>query len=225
MIGRSFFLLSLLQAVMSGRWRARIPRAVTAQNGLCARIPCHYTYPSELNSRPRTGIWFNSGSHKDPVAFHSGDPSLESTKFQHRTRLSGILKDNDCSLVIDNVKQQDAGPYLFRVDFGGGNRYSYPTVTQLTVSDFTDKPTIFPAELVAGKPVDMTCSFNTTCNGTAPTLTWVTPADEPPSASHSVTQQGDTLTYTSVLSLTPALKHHGQNLTCRVTYPTVSSSH
>ncbi|XP_032872725.1 sialic acid-binding Ig-like lectin 8 [Amblyraja radiata] len=69
----------------------------------------------------------------------------------------------------------------------------------------------------------MTCSFSTTCDGTAPTLTWVTPADEPPSASHSVTQQGDTLTYTSVLSLTPALKHHGQNLTCRVTYPTVSS--
>ncbi|XP_032870600.1 sialic acid-binding Ig-like lectin 11 [Amblyraja radiata] len=69
----------------------------------------------------------------------------------------------------------------------------------------------------------MACSFNTTCDGTAPTLTWVTPADEPPSASHSVTQQGDTLTYTSVLSLTPALKHHGQILTCRVTYPTVSS--
>ncbi|XP_032870526.1 myeloid cell surface antigen CD33-like [Amblyraja radiata] len=223
MIGRSFFLLSLLQAVMSGEWSADNPRAVTAQNGLCARIPCHYRYPSILNNDPRTGIWFNSESHKGPLAFHSGDHSLESTKFQHRTRLSGILKDNDCSLVIDNVTQQDAGPYFFRVEFGGVNLCNYHPVTQLSVADFTDKPTIFPAELVAGKPVNMTCSFSTTCNGTAPALTWVTHADEPPSASHSVTQQGDTLTYTSVLSLTPALKHHGQNLTCRVTYPTVSS--
>ncbi|XP_055487570.1 uncharacterized protein LOC129694835, partial [Leucoraja erinacea] len=78
--------------------------------------------------------------------------------------------------------------------------------------------------MVAGHPVNVTCSFNTTCNGTTPTLTWVTPTGEPPSASHRVTQWGDTWTYTSVLSLTPALKHHGQNLSCRVTYPNVSSS-
>ncbi|XP_055487351.1 myelin-associated glycoprotein-like [Leucoraja erinacea] len=236
MIGRSFFLLSLLQAVVSGEWSADNPGAVTAQNGLCARIPCHYRFPSKLNNKQPTGIWFISESrNKDPVAFHSGEHSLESTKFQHWTRLSGILIDKDCSLVIDNVMQQDAGRYAFRVDFDGGDRYNFLPVTQLSVTgkctvylflcvlDFMDKPTIFPAELVAGKPVDMTCSFSTTCDGTAPTLTWVTPADEPPSASHSVTQQGDTLTYTSVLSLTPALKHHGQNLTCRVTYPTVSS--
>ncbi|XP_055521810.1 myelin-associated glycoprotein-like [Leucoraja erinacea] len=224
MIGRSFFLLSLLQAVVSGQWSADNPPHVTAQNGLCARIPCQYRYPSYLNKKPRTGIWYNSETQNyRSVAFHSRYSSEISTQFQHRTRLSGVLRDNDCSLVIDNVRQQDTGPYFFRVDFGYGNRYNYHPPTQLRVIDFTDKPTIFPAEMVAGRPVNVTCSFNTTCDGTAPTLTWVTPADDPPSASHSVTQQGDTLTYTSVLYLTPALKHHGQNLTCRVTYPTVSS--
>ncbi|XP_032868245.1 myelin-associated glycoprotein-like [Amblyraja radiata] len=224
MIGRSFFLFSFLQAVMSGQWIADTPPDVTAQNGLCARIPCHYRYPSYLNNEPRTGIWYNSETNnEDSVAFHSGDPSLESTIFHHRTRLSGVLRDSDCSLVIDNVTQQDAGPYFFRVYFGGGYRYNYHPVTELRVIDFTDQPTIFPAEMVAGQPVNVTCSFKTTCNGTDPTLTWVNPADEPPSASRSVTQRGDTRKYTSVLSLTPALKHHGQNLTCRVTYPTVSS--
>ncbi|XP_078251460.1 sialic acid-binding Ig-like lectin 10, partial [Rhinoraja longicauda] len=93
----------------------------------------------------------------------------------------------------------------------------------LCVLDFADKPTIFPAKMVAGQPVNVTCSFNTKCNGTTPNLTWVTPADIPSSASHSKTQRGDTLTYTSVLSLTPALKHDGQDLTCKVRYPTVSS--
>ncbi|XP_055487246.1 sialic acid-binding Ig-like lectin 12 [Leucoraja erinacea] len=241
MIGRSFYLLSLLQAAVSVEWSADNPGDVTAHNGLCARIPCHYTYPSTLNNEPRTGIWFKCETNNDTtVAFHSKKPRKESRKFCHRTRLSGDLGDNDCSLVIDNVTQQDAGPYFFTVKFGGGRRFNYHRLTQLHVTDFTDKPTIFSAELVAGHPVNVTCSFNTTCDGTTPTLTWVTPADEPPSASHRVTwgnptgeppsashrvtQWGDTWTYTSVLSLTPALKHHGQNLTCRVTYPTVSSS-
>ncbi|XP_078286293.1 sialic acid-binding Ig-like lectin 13 [Rhinoraja longicauda] len=223
MIGRSFFLLSLLQAVMSGEWTADIPPAVTAQNGLCARIPCRYWYPMDQKDKLRTEIWFNSDyMNNQSVAFHSADPSQVSTKFQHRTRLSGVLSDGNCSLVIDNVTLLDAGPYCFRVEFGGGGKYTYPA-TQLRVIDFTDKPTIFPAEMVAGQPVNVTCSFNTTCNGTAPTLTWGTPTDQPPSASHSVTERGDTLIYTSVLSLTPAPKHHGQNLTCRVRYPTVSS--
>ncbi|XP_078251966.1 myelin-associated glycoprotein-like, partial [Rhinoraja longicauda] len=94
---------------------------------------------------------------------------------------------------------------------------------RFSVLAFTDKPTIFPAKMVAGQPVNVTCSFNIACNGTTPNLTWVTPADIPSSASHSKTQRDDTLTYTSVLSLTPAPKHHGQDLTCKVSYPTVSS--
>ncbi|XP_032872287.1 myeloid cell surface antigen CD33-like [Amblyraja radiata] len=210
-------------AVISGEWSSVTPQDVTAQNGLCAQIPCHYRYPSHLNNKPRIGIWFNSETNDKNVALHSKNSSNESTQFRHRTRLSGDLGDDGCSLVIDNVTQQDAGPYFFRVNFGGGDRFNYYPVTQLHVTDFTDKPTIFSAEMVAGQPVNVTCSFNTTCNGTTPTLTWVTPAGEPPSASHRVTQWGDTWTYTSVLSLTPALKDHGQNLTCRVRYPTVSS--
>ncbi|XP_078251517.1 sialic acid-binding Ig-like lectin 13 [Rhinoraja longicauda] len=226
MIGRSFFLLTLLQAEVSGQlWPADNPGHVTVQNGLCARIPCHYTYPPTHRNKDRMGIWYNSErpSKDASVAFHSGNPRLELSKFRHRTRLSGDLRDNDCSLVIDNVTQDDTGPYVFRVEFADGWRANYLPVTRLNVIGFADKPTIFPAKMVAGQPVNVTCSFNIACNGTTPNLTWVTPADIPSSASHSKTQRGDTLTFTSVLSLTPALKHHGQGLTCKVSYPTVSS--
>ncbi|XP_078287887.1 LOW QUALITY PROTEIN: myelin-associated glycoprotein-like [Rhinoraja longicauda] len=228
MIGRSLFLLTLLQAEVSGQlWPADNPGDVTAQNGrrMAAQIPCHYTYPPTQRIKDRMGIWYNSEqqSRDASVAFHSGNPSLESTKFHHRTRLSGNLRAKDCSLVIDNVTQDDDGPYFFRVEFAEGWRVNYHPVTRLHVIAFTDKPMIFPAKMVAGQPVNVTCSFNTTCDGTTPNLTWVTPADIPSSASHSKTQRGDTLTYTSVLSLTPAPKHHGQDLTCKVRYPTVSS--
>ncbi|XP_072899278.1 sialic acid-binding Ig-like lectin 12 [Hemitrygon akajei] len=141
---------------------------------------------------------------------------------ESRIHLSGDLKDADCSLVID-INQEDEGLYFFGIEFDQRNHYSYLPATQLHDSDFTDKPTIFAAEIVEGKSVNITCIFNTTCNGTSPTLTWVTPTDVPPSVSSSVTRWHNTLTYTSVLTMTPALKHHGQNLTCRVRYPSVSS--
>ncbi|XP_072911010.1 myelin-associated glycoprotein-like isoform X1 [Hemitrygon akajei] len=223
-IGKVYFLLPLLQAAVSNEWTADKPSHVTSQRGLCARIPCHYRYPSRLDKKSRTGIWYNSENPKNRhIVFHSSDHSREMQKFQHRTRLSGDLNDDDCSLVIDNITQEDEGPYFFRIEFKGKKRYNYLPVTRLRVSDFTDKPMIFAAELVEGKSVNITCIFNTTCDGTSPTLTWVTPTDIPPSVSSSVTRWHNTLTYTSVLTMTPALKHHGQNLTCRVRYPSVSS--
>ncbi|XP_062912749.1 sialic acid-binding Ig-like lectin 10 [Mobula hypostoma] len=223
-IRKVYFLLPLLQAAVSNEWSADTPSHVTAQRGLCARIPCRYRYPLRLDERSRTGIWYNSEEPKNRyIVLHSTNHSIETLKFRDRTRLSGDLKDGDCSLVIDDIKQEDEGPYFFRIDFDRVKRHNYLPATQLHVSDFTDKPIIFAAELVEGKSVNITCIFNTTCDGTLPTLTWVTPTDVPPSVSSSVTRWHNTLTYTSVLTMTPALRHHGQSLTCRVRYPSVSS--
>ncbi|XP_055517528.1 sialic acid-binding Ig-like lectin 13 [Leucoraja erinacea] len=223
-MGKSYFFLSLLQAAVSMEWTINVPSEVTAQRGLCARIPCHYRYPARLNKIPPVGIWINgeNGNYQS-IAFHSGDHSKESPSFYRRTRLSGDLRDGNCPLVIDSITQEDEGPYYFRTEFNYKDSFSFFPATRLRVSDFTDKPSIFPVETVEGKTVNVTCTFNTTCDGTASTLTWVTPIDEPLSVSHSVTQWGDKLTYTSVVSLTPALKHHRQNLTCRFRYRTVSS--
>uniref|UniRef100_UPI00398F1D8A myelin-associated glycoprotein-like n=1 Tax=Pristiophorus japonicus TaxID=55135 RepID=UPI00398F1D8A len=214
-----------VSAALSEEWKGSCPRDVIAQEGLCAQIPCHYSYPSCLANQPRGGVWFNAEKVKPwaPLAFHSKDHTHESPRLRHRTRLSGDLKDGDCSLIINDITQQDAGAYFFRIEFDNGKSHNYYPATRLHVSDFTDKPTIFPAEIIAGKRVDVSCTFNTTCNGTAPVLTWVNPADVPGSVSNSVTQHGITLTYTSVLTLIPSLKHHGQTITCRVRYPSVSS--
>ncbi|XP_062913370.1 sialic acid-binding Ig-like lectin 7 [Mobula hypostoma] len=221
-IRKVFFLLPL-QAVVSEEWRADIPTEVTAQRGLCARIPCHYRYPSSLENERRTGVWFNNVEWKaNSIVFHSRDHAYESSKFQHRTQLTGDLYDSDCSLVINNIEEEDRGPYFFRIEFTNDHNFDYPVI-QLHVSDFTDKSSIFATEMVAGKPVKITCTFKSTCEKMTPTLTWDTPTDVSASSSSRMTQWGDTLTYTSVLTMNPAPKHHGQSLTCRVSYPSVSS--
>ncbi|XP_078092345.1 sialic acid-binding Ig-like lectin 13 [Mustelus asterias] len=213
-----------VSAKPSKEWKGDTPRKVTVQEGSCVQIPCQYSYPSCLGNQPRVGIWFNNKKQSSSsIAFHSEDHNQEAAQFHNRTRLSGDLKDGDCSLIINSVTRGDAGPYYFRIEFDKKNSYSYHPVTRLHVSDFTDKPTIFPAEIIAGKCVNISCTFNTTCNGTAPVLTWDTPTDGPGSVSNTVTQHGVTLTYTSVLTLIPSPKHHGHNLTCRVRSPSVSS--
>ncbi|XP_038670868.1 sialic acid-binding Ig-like lectin 12 isoform X1 [Scyliorhinus canicula] len=212
-----------VSAEPSQEWKGEIQQLVTAQEGSCVQIPCHYSYPSCLGNQSRGGVWFNAESGTTEIAFHSKDHNHELPRLRHRTRLSGDLKDGECSLIINNITREDAGPYYFRIEFDGGPSHSYHPVTRLNVSDFTDKPTIFPVEIIEGKSVDISCTFNTTCNGTAPVLTWDTLTDVPGSVSNTVTQHGVTLTYTSVLSLTPSLRHHGQNLTCRLRYPSVSS--
>ncbi|XP_038669858.1 sialic acid-binding Ig-like lectin 13 [Scyliorhinus canicula] len=223
MIGKSYFFLTLLQVGLSQEWNYVTPREVTAQEGLCVQIACHYTHPSHLANHLRVGIWYKSKKQSpSSIVFHSKDHNHETLQFRNRTRLSGDLENGDCSLIINNIKLEDAGPYFFRIVFDSQNSYNYYPGTQLHISDFTDNPRIVPAEIIAGKRVDINCIFNTTCNGTAPVLTWDTPTDVPGSVSNTVTQHGVTLTYTSVLSLTPSLRHHGQTLTCRLRDPSVS---
>ncbi|XP_072409736.1 sialoadhesin-like isoform X3 [Chiloscyllium punctatum] len=224
MIGKSYILLLLLQAGLAQEWKAKTQGEVVAQEGSCAQIPCHYNYPSHLANLPRIGIWFNNkNSETSSTVFHSKDHSRELARFLHRTQLSGDLKGGDCSLIIKGITQEDAGPYYFRVEFDNVNSYSYLPATWLQVSGFTDKPMIFPVEIIAGKRVNLRCTFNTTCKGTAPVLTWDTPTAVTGSVSNTVTQRDVTLTYTTVLSLIPTPRYQGQTLTCRISYPTVSS--
>ncbi|XP_072409733.1 sialic acid-binding Ig-like lectin 13 [Chiloscyllium punctatum] len=219
----NYFPVTRLQvsAGLSQEWKHGTPQEVTVQEGSCAQIPCHYNYPSCLENEPRNGVWFNSENLKPwaPIAFHSKDHNHELPRLHNRTRLSGNLKDGNCSLIITNIRREDAGPYFFRVEFENGPSFNYYPATQLHVSNFTDKPMIVPEEIIAGKQVNLSCTFNTTCIRVTPVLTW----DTHGSVSNTVTQHGVTLTYTSVLSLTPSLRHQGQTLTCKLSYPTFSS--
>ncbi|XP_078078969.1 sialic acid-binding Ig-like lectin 13 [Mustelus asterias] len=218
------FVMEFPRVGLSQEWKSNTPREVIAQEGLCVQIPCHYNHPSHLVNQPRDGVWFrHEEDGRSPIVFHSKDHNHELPQFRNRTWLSGDLKGGDCSLIINNIRQEDGGSYSFRIEFDNKNSYSFLPATRLNVSDFTDKPTILPAELIAGKRMDVSCTFNTTCNGTAPVLSWDTPTDIPESVSNIVTQQGVALIYTSVLTLILSVKHHGQTLTCRVRYPSVSS--
>ncbi|XP_078286272.1 myeloid cell surface antigen CD33-like [Rhinoraja longicauda] len=220
MIGILF--LSLLQAASSEDWEFSAPREVRAQRGLCAKIPCNYSYPKRFARAHRTGMWINDQEWKrKSIAFCSDKPSQAKPRFRSRTHLSGSLEEGDCSLIIDDILREDEGPYFFRVQFDGKNPHDYLPATWLHVSNFTEKPRIFPVEMVEGRPTYLKCTFATACQGTPPKLTWLTGGNA--SVSHSITQSGETMVLTSVLTLTPLEEYWGQDVTCRVAYPAVAS--
>ncbi|XP_069796065.1 sialic acid-binding Ig-like lectin 12 isoform X2 [Narcine bancroftii] len=216
MIGKLSLLLSLLQAV-SGQWTLETPRTVTAQTGTCARIPCRCRYLPERDGEPRRGFWYWNGI----IVYNSEDPLRTTPTFRNRSLLSRDLKSGDCSLLINRIGPGDGGSYRFRVEFDKPIQYGDSEEILLHVTDFTDRPLVFPGEMVAGEAVNINCIFNTSCNAELPTLTWINPPTGP--VSNSNTQHKKIITLTSVLSLTASPEHHGQNLTCRVSYPTVWS--
>ncbi|XP_059817773.1 myeloid cell surface antigen CD33-like [Hypanus sabinus] len=196
MIRELYFLLSLLQdtsaAAEMQEWKVIVPQTVTAQRGLCAQIPCHYTHPLREAGSTWTGIWINDEKPQS-IVFHSKQPKKTAARFRQRTQLSGDLKNGNCSLIIENIMQEDEGSYFFKVEFNSRDYYTSPE-TRLHVSNFTDKPSILAAEMVPGKPMKIKCTFNTMCKGTTPTLTWITPAEVPTSNRSSVTQKDESAT-------------------------------
>ncbi|XP_072326180.1 sialic acid-binding Ig-like lectin 12 [Scyliorhinus torazame] len=124
-----------VSAEPSQEWKGETPQQVTAETGLCVQIPCRYSYPSCLGSQSRGGVWFNEESGTSAIAFHSKDDNYALSRFRDRTRLSGDLKDGNCSLIINNIRREDAGPYYFRIEFDNGPSHSYHPVTRLQVSD------------------------------------------------------------------------------------------
>ncbi|XP_072106004.1 uncharacterized protein [Mobula birostris] len=84
---------------VSEEWRADTPRDVTAQRDLCARIPCHYSYPLHVDNKPWDGVWMKDEKYNvKSIAFHSEDHRSQAGRFHHRTWLSG--QRSQATLVI-----------------------------------------------------------------------------------------------------------------------------
>lgn len=217
-------LLFLLRAVSSEEWTFTTPPEVTAQKGVCVRIPCSVSGSPTSNIDLQNWVWINSENWApESLVFHSKESSRVPRNFKGRTQLSGKLQDGDCSLVIDHIRRADEGPYFFGVESNVAGSHVHSSVIRLRVSNFTDKPRIVLDKIVEGKPVNVKCVFETMCWSTPPSLTWETGANHSSDASNIISQRGDIVVYTSTLRFTPTAEDEGRDLSCIVTFPTVSS--
>ncbi|XP_075763992.1 sialic acid-binding Ig-like lectin 13 isoform X2 [Pelodiscus sinensis] len=212
------------------------PRRVSVQAGLCALVPCSFTftYPAGFagdRSAPLYGHWFRAGANPNsdpPVA--SSDPRRPvSSDTRGRFRLAGDPARGDCSLQISDARRADTGRYFFRME-KGTMKYSYTnsdyTSTELSISvpDLTAQPEIrtspvrgLPGELLAGEPVNVTCTAPGRCGGTPPRITWTGPFSDT-ARDVSARLENGSWAHGSALSFTPGPGDDGKELVCTVTY-------
>nr|XP_005312519.2 sialic acid-binding Ig-like lectin 10 [Chrysemys picta bellii] len=213
-----------------------VPQSVSVQEGLCVLVPCTFTYPASYDtdnpSAQLYGQWYKQPATvgQDPPVACSvpiGNVSLET---QGRFRLTGDPALGDCSLQISDARRRDAGRYFLYIEKGmldhtyrSNSDGTAPALT-ISVGELTEEPEIkispargLPGTLLAGEPVNVTCTAPGRCSGTPPQVTWTGPFSD---TARNVSAQlaNGTWAHSSELRFTPGLGDDGKELVCTVTY-------
>uniref|UniRef100_A0A8C8G7A1 B-cell receptor CD22 n=1 Tax=Oncorhynchus tshawytscha TaxID=74940 RepID=A0A8C8G7A1_ONCTS len=187
-----------------------------AEKGLCAVISCTFTHPD--NIKPTAAVWFKCPTKgkcdEDKIRIvHSNKPSKAQEGYKQRVSLleTDLTKKN-CSVIINDIRENDAGEYQFRLP----SSYTYPKKVKITVSALTQKPSVLTPPLTEGEPATLTCTAPGMCSGTPPNITWTWRGTGDNITEEDLTNV--TTTHFSMLTFTPTAKHHGTNVTCLVSF-------
>ncbi|XP_030069094.1 sialic acid-binding Ig-like lectin 13 [Microcaecilia unicolor] len=206
-----------------------VSESITVQKGLCVLIPCNFTFPenAQLGDKPH-GFWFREKANikiDKPVATNHRFWTV-SEETSGRFKLVGDIKKHDCTFRIDDAKKEDREKYFLRIH--GGFNYSYVQQTQpfVNVIDLWEQPELSPSvELVAGTPVNITCTAPGRCSGTPPRITWTGTLNTANSTLNTTSVNRDgTVTHASMMSFIPSIGDQSKTLTCEVYYPAVGAS-
>ena len=110
------------------------PAEITAEKGLCAVISCTFTHPDKI--KPTAAMWFkcptsDSCDENENIIFHSETPSKAQKRYKQRVSLleTDLTKKN-CSVIINDIRKNDAGEYHFKLP----SSYTYTKKVNITVS-------------------------------------------------------------------------------------------
>ncbi|KAM9512359.1 sialic acid-binding Ig-like lectin 7 isoform 3-T3 [Salvelinus alpinus] len=209
-------------------WRITFsPAEKTVEKGLCAVISCTFTHPDHVE--PTTAIWFKCPKNgkcgqDENIIFHSKDPSKAQEGYKHRVYLleTDLTKGN-CSVIINDIRENDAGQYQYRMI---GGPYTYPQKMKIKVTDLTQKPSVLTPSLTEGEPASLTCTAPGICSGTPPNITWtwrgtgdnITALRDNTTIQKREDLTSVTTTHFSTLTFIPSANDHSTEVTCLVTF-------
>nr|XP_015192077.1 PREDICTED: myelin-associated glycoprotein-like isoform X2 [Lepisosteus oculatus] len=158
-----YFCLQVYSSILCEDWSIDVPEKIPAFEGSCVVIPCTFKYPETLKNKKIISIWKDN---ENAVIFHSDSKSLIVSEFQNRTELVGEIKQNNCSLMIDRLKESDHGPFYFRIEIEHPNDYSFiKNKVSIEIS-------ASPSPSVNVFDDQATCSATSFCPKYPPSITW-----------------------------------------------------
>uniref|UniRef100_A0A4W4E5K0 Ig-like domain-containing protein n=1 Tax=Electrophorus electricus TaxID=8005 RepID=A0A4W4E5K0_ELEEL len=183
--------------------KVRVPKSVTAIKGTCVVVPCSTTSHTYAT-------WYKYQRSGYPPVY-SNDTKDIINQFRGRTSLLGNATQGNCSLKIDNVRQEDGGISVY-VWINPHNIYGdyteikvlAPSETRISVESTQVEGTLFSAK----------CTVRHSCPVSPPLLEWLGLS----SVSNEVTttqDSGGLWVSVAHAQFNASRRDHGKRLTCR----------
>ncbi|XP_027526488.1 sialoadhesin-like, partial [Neopelma chrysocephalum] len=203
-----------------GSWGVSYPHSVRGIAGSCVVLPCTLSYPAGVaTAQGIVAIWYKDYDGPRTPVFHSAAPQEVDARFRGRARLLGDPAARNCTLLLPGVTPGDGGPYRFRFEIVGGDRWSAARDVVLSVSEELEPPSAAaPRDLTEGQSSSLECSTPYACPWGDAVLRWE--GHDPRATTLSGRLQLDTGGVGQRLTLSTSFswRDHGKKLLCEVSY-------
>ncbi|KAI7791696.1 putative B-cell receptor CD22 [Triplophysa rosa] len=216
-------IILFLKGVWCRDWNISLPEKIEALTGSCVTINCTFdinnTYDLDLNDTA-VGIWFKNNHDA------SGTIMYNSSISNNLGKITGNLKDKDCTTDFYNVSSNHSAKFFFRIEGKGKLRWTYAQkYVSIHVIESPPNPTVKMfmgqmevQEVLEGNAVNLRCSAITLCcSSSPPTLTWRSTDGLSLNENNRQQQQNQT-EIISDLNFTASHLQHGVTFICNITY-------
>ncbi|XP_042072042.1 sialic acid-binding Ig-like lectin 10 [Haplochromis burtoni] len=207
-------------------------RKLTEEAGLCVVIPCSFKTAEGFETQHI--VWYKceaseAGCDRPVMIFHTNKSTDVQPEFEGRVSLIEHVIQNNCSIIINNLKESDSGSYHLRV-IGEVNRktdaFTFIPKVNVSVKGLKQKPTVMIPTLTEGQQATLTCTAPGLCSGSVPEITWTwrgAGGTESYIARNSTDYKTENLTaftqsHVSTLTFNALAKHHNSNITCKISF-------
>ncbi|KAK2909909.1 hypothetical protein Q8A73_007624 [Channa argus] len=204
---------------------------ITAEAGLCVVIPCSFSTASDFTAQNL--VWFKCEPSKPKsteshIIFHSNKKNQNvHPEFKQRVSLlEPEISQNNCSIIINDLKESDSGSYWVRVKSSMPGRQSGSQQVTVSVKGLSQKPTVMIPPLTEGHQATLTCTAPGLCSGSVPEITWTwrrAGVNDSHITGNITDFKAENLTvvtqrHSSTLTFDPSPEHHGTEVTCKVRF-------
>ncbi|XP_005455950.2 sialic acid-binding Ig-like lectin 11 isoform X2 [Oreochromis niloticus] len=215
-----------------GQYCITLSERLTAEAGLCVVIPCSFT--TGFGFTPKHIVWYkciySRCDYDDEIIFHSKNNIHVQNGFEGRVSLlEPDIRQNNCSIIINDLKESDSGSYRIRVNGERNwreNGFASIQRTTVLVEGLSQKPRVKIPTLTEGQQATLTCVAPGLCSGSVPEITWTwrgAGGTESYITGNSTAFRTKNLTaftqrHISTLTFNSSAEHHNTNVTCKIRF-------